>query len=188
MSVTVSAAALTLLNARSLVVLAPSSYALQSFTREGDSLWVRVGSVPAGIIRHVLPKGFIAVDGTSLTVCDVHQPPPLEPAEPATAAAGAAGPGGTGGGAFTFMLIAHTQAHVALPRKAVGDRVNLEADVLGKYAAAAADAAVARLAGAVAALEGRLTSALAGVEARLAALEAKAGLGAAAGAAAAAER
>lgn len=36
---------------------------------------------------------------------------------------------------FTIMLIAHTQTHVILPFKQVGDRVNLEADVLGKYAA-----------------------------------------------------
>jgi riboflavin synthase len=165
--------------AASLPTRCPRTHALapQSFTREGDSLWVRVGGVPADIIRHVLPKGFIAVDGTSLTVCDVRQP-----AAPAAAAAAAApsshsGGGGGSGGAFTFMLIAHTQAHIALPRKAVGDRVNLEGDVLGKYAAAAADAAVARLGGAVAALEARLSTALAGLEGRLAALEAKAAAG-----------
>lgn len=121
----------------------------QSFTREGDSLWVRVGGVPPALLRHILPKGFIAVDGTSLTVCEV---------DPA-------------GGWFNFMLIAHTQRHIALPSKAVGDRVNLEADVLGKYASQAADAAVARVEAAVAALQGALTARLDALASRLAALE-----------------
>lgn len=123
----------------------------QSFTREGDSLWVRIGSVPQSLIRHILPKGFIAVDGTSLTVCEVD----------------------TEGGWFTFMLIAHTQAHIALPHKAVGERVNLEADVLGKYASQAADAAVARVEAAVAKLESSMTAKLDALLARVAALESK---------------
>lgn len=35
-----------------------------------DSLWVKV-EVPSNIIKYIVPKGFIAVDGTSLTVCEV---------------------------------------------------------------------------------------------------------------------
>ena len=41
---------------------------LQAFWREGDSLWVRIGSVQEETMRFILHKGFIAVDGTSLTV------------------------------------------------------------------------------------------------------------------------
>jgi len=47
-------------------------------------------------------SGYIAVDGTSLTVCDV------------------------GPDWFTFMLVAHTQSRVIIPNKRIGDRVNLE--------------------------------------------------------------
>ena len=43
------------------------------------------------------------------------------------------------------MLIAHTQNHIILPTKQVGDHVNLEADVLGKYAAKSTAAVIARV-------------------------------------------
>eukprot|EP00611_Tribonema_gayanum_P003118 TRINITY_DN12433_c0_g1_i1.p1 TRINITY_DN12433_c0_g1~~TRINITY_DN12433_c0_g1_i1.p1 ORF type:complete len:343 (+),score=136.16 TRINITY_DN12433_c0_g1_i1:361-1389(+) len=83
---------------------------IAAFTPEGDSLWVRV-SAPRELMRYIVPKGFIAIDGTSLTVCEVN-------AKEAW---------------FTFMLVAYTQAHIVLPGKAVGDKVNIEVDVLGKY-------------------------------------------------------
>jgi len=132
---------------------------------EGDSLWVRLAA-PGALLAGVVPKGYVAVDGTSLTVCDV--------SPPGSAAAAAAGGLAPDEGAFTLMLIAHTQLAVTLPGKPVGARVNIEADVLVKAAAAGA-------AGAIDALAGRLDAALARVEGRLAALEAAAA-GAAAGA------
>ncbi|EWM22689.1 Riboflavin synthase-like beta-barrel [Nannochloropsis gaditana] len=78
--------------------------------QEGDSLWVKVRASPA-ILPYIVEKGYIAVDGTSLTVCQVDR----------------------NEGWFTFMLIAYTQKHIIVPHKAVGDRVNLEVDVLAKY-------------------------------------------------------
>jgi len=84
------------------------------FTKEGESLWVRI-SLSEKLLPFVVPKGYIAVDGTSLTVCEVNQREKW----------------------FNLMLIAHTQQCIVIPKKAVGDRVNLEADCLGKYAAAA---------------------------------------------------
>lgn len=83
----------------------------------------------------------MAVDGTSLTVCEVHR-------------------NSDGSGWFNLMLIAHTQKCIVLPHKAVGARVNLEADVLGKYAAEAAGRQVAVLEDRVVRLE-RVTIALA---------------------------
>merc|ERR1712157_358680 len=85
------------------------------FKREGDSLWVEI-SLSAELLPYVVPKGYIAVDGTSLTVCEVNQ----------------------GQRWFNLMLIAHTQKCIVIPKKKVGDRVNLEADCIGKYAVAAA--------------------------------------------------
>lgn len=81
---------------------------LRARTADGDSLRMTV-QAPADLLRHVVPKGYIAVDGTSLTVIDV-----LEDR-------------------FTFMLVAYTQQHIVLPQRALGSRVNLEVDVIAKY-------------------------------------------------------
>ncbi|CEM28755.1 unnamed protein product [Vitrella brassicaformis CCMP3155] len=92
---------------------------------EGESLWLKIGP-PAEVMPFIVEKGFIAVDGTSLTVCDVnrsHDPQPW----------------------FTLMLIAHTQQCVTLPTRDVGDRVNIEVDVMGKYVAQAAGALIDRV-------------------------------------------
>ena len=75
---------------------------------EDGSLWVTVGTA-AELLRYIVPKGFVAVDGVSLTVVDVLPD------------------------AFTFMLIAYSQQHVVLPRKISGAEVNLEVDMLSKY-------------------------------------------------------
>lgn len=82
--------------------------AIRDFRTDHDSLWVTVEAAPE-IMRYIVTKGYIAVDGTSLTVVDVFDD------------------------AFTFMLVAYTQQHIIIPQKKVGDRVNLEVDILGKY-------------------------------------------------------
>ncbi|KAI4378319.1 hypothetical protein MLD38_015810 [Melastoma candidum] len=79
--------------------------------REGDSLWVKVRVEDAGLMKYVVPKGFIAVDGTSLTVCEVSDEE----------------------GWFNFMLVRYTQEKVVIANKAIGEKVNLEVDILGKY-------------------------------------------------------
>lgn len=81
-----------------------------AFRPDGDSLWVTVRAPPE-ILRLLVPKGFVAVDGTSLTVVSVDDE----------------------GGWFDFMLVRYTQDNIVLPTKKVGDKVNLEADILGKY-------------------------------------------------------
>ena len=69
---------------------------------------VRV-SLPDGLSRYVVEKGSIAVDGVSLTVVEA------------------------GSEDFTVSLIPETLARTTLGRRAVGDRVNLEVDVLAKH-------------------------------------------------------
>lgn len=81
-----------------------------SMEPEGDSLWVKV-KVGKEMLKYIVPKGFIAVDGTSLTVVDVFEEE----------------------GCFNFMLVAYTQQKVVIPLKSVGHKVNLEVDILGKY-------------------------------------------------------
>ncbi|OQS05898.1 hypothetical protein THRCLA_02016 [Thraustotheca clavata] len=91
-------------------------------TREGDSLWIKI-KVDKNLMEFIIPKGFIAIDGTSLTVCEVNQ----------------------AAGWFNVMLITHTQNSIILPTKKVGDAVNIEGDVMGKYAAKSTGALVTRL-------------------------------------------
>lgn len=81
---------------------------LRAFRPDGDSLWVTIDADPQ-LLRYIVPKGYIAVDGVSLTVVDVFPEK------------------------FTFMLVDYTQQHITLPRKSLGSRVNLEVDILGKY-------------------------------------------------------
>jgi riboflavin synthase alpha subunit len=59
--------------------------------------------VPSSSIKYIVPKGFVCVDGTSLTICEVD-------AENST---------------FTFMLVAHTQQNVIIPSKLIGTLFNL---------------------------------------------------------------
>lgn len=74
----------------------------------GESRVVRINA-PGDVLTYVVEKGSIAVDGVSLTVasCD------------------SAG--------FTVAVIPHTLKSTTLSMKQPGDRVNLEADILGKY-------------------------------------------------------
>jgi riboflavin synthase len=71
------------------------------------------------------------------------------------------------------MLIEYTQKHVIIPHKEPGARVNIEVDVMGKYAERASAAAVASLGAQMARLEGALSGVAAKLEARLGALEAR---------------
>jgi riboflavin synthase len=72
-------------------------------------------SVPARQARYIAEKGSIAVDGVSLTVTAVSEPGAEEPW-------------------FEVGLIPTTLAETSLGDKAIGDKVNLEVDVLAKYA------------------------------------------------------
>ena len=65
--------------------------------------------MPEGIDRYVAPKGSIAVDGVSLTVTDIS------------------------GGDFGVALIPYTLRTTTLGTTKVGDRLNLEVDVVAKY-------------------------------------------------------
>ena len=73
-----------------------------------------------------MPKGFITLDGASLTLIDVSPITGGALGEPADAS-----PSETI--EFTVMLIPHTQEHIGLPAKEVGAHVNVEFDMVGKY-------------------------------------------------------
>lgn len=75
---------------------------------EGASVVVEI-DLPPEVMRYVVERGFIAVDGASLTVMRVH-------------------PGG-----IAVSLVYHTQQHITLPSLPAGALVNVEADVLARY-------------------------------------------------------
>jgi riboflavin synthase len=78
--------------------------------QDEDSLFIKIKVDPDNL-RYIVAKGFVAIDGTSLTVCQVDVKESW----------------------FTFMLVAYTQQKIIIPAKKVGDTVNIEVDVLGKY-------------------------------------------------------
>ncbi|WP_375003394.1 riboflavin synthase [Aeromicrobium sp. CTD01-1L150] len=91
-------------------------------SRESAEHWdVLRFSLPEDLARYVVEKGSITVDGTSLTVVEVADAPP--------------GPGAAdnAGAWFSVSLIPTTLADTTLGGLAVGDRVNLEVDILAKY-------------------------------------------------------
>lgn len=88
-----------------------------------DSLFFKIRVRSPDLLKYIVPKGFIAIDGTSLTVVDVNVPEQW----------------------FTFMLVAYTQSKIVVPLKNVGDTVNLEVDVLGKYSETALAVLLPRL-------------------------------------------
>jgi len=66
-------------------------------------------NAPSEILKYIVKKGSITIDGISLTVVDLDT------------------------GSFNVAIIPHTLAATNLGEKGVGDRVNLEADIIGKY-------------------------------------------------------
>ena len=92
-----------------------------SITPDGNAMTFRFCPRDPGVLRYVVEKGFVAVDGASLTVTAVCDGEGLE------------GNNGQGGdGWWEVMLIAYTQENIVTARKSVGDEVNVEVDMVGK--------------------------------------------------------
>ena len=81
---------------------------IESSRSLGESQVIRI-SAPPGVLRYVVEKGSIAVDGISLTVASVDK------------------------SGITIAVIPHTLEATTLHAKRPGEKVNLEADILGKY-------------------------------------------------------
>ncbi|RQD77825.1 MAG: riboflavin synthase [Candidatus Syntrophonatronum acetioxidans] len=75
---------------------------------EGNAQVLEIESPPE-VLKYVIPKGSIAIDGISLTVAGVKE------------------------SGFTVSLIPHTAEYTTLSFRERGDYVNLEGDLIGKY-------------------------------------------------------
>ncbi|HLZ68369.1 MAG TPA: riboflavin synthase [Dehalococcoidia bacterium] len=81
---------------------------VEAVTPDGPALMIRFAAPPE-LMRYIVAKGFIAIDGASLTVVDRDQ------------------------AGFSVTIIPLTQQWTTLGRRRPGDRVNLETDILAKY-------------------------------------------------------
>jgi riboflavin synthase len=81
---------------------------IQAIKADGEATIITFGA-PKEITRYIVKKGFVAVDGTSLTVvnCDASS--------------------------FSVSLVGYTKKHTLLGHKRADDTVNLEVDILAKY-------------------------------------------------------
>lgn len=81
---------------------------IKNILREKNAVWFTINA-DHEILRYVIPKGSIAIDGISLTVqsVDMHN--------------------------FKISIIPHSLAITILQFKREGDRVNIECDMIGKY-------------------------------------------------------
>ncbi|MCR4943795.1 MAG: riboflavin synthase [Clostridium sp.] len=76
--------------------------------REDNAIWFKIDA-PMDILRYIVEKGSITVDGISLTVAYVDEK------------------------SFKVSIIPHTAEETILITKSVGEEVNLECDILAKY-------------------------------------------------------
>lgn len=81
---------------------------IAAIRRDGNALWYTVSAAPA-LLRLIVEKGSVAIDGVSLTVATVDRQ------------------------SFSVSIIPHTADATILSERRVGDMVNLENDLIGKY-------------------------------------------------------
>lgn len=75
---------------------------------EDNAIWLEI-SAPSDILKYIVVRGSVALDGVSLTVAYVDEK------------------------SFKVSLIPHTASVTILGSKKPGDRINIECDMLGKY-------------------------------------------------------
>ncbi len=81
---------------------------VQSSRRDDNAIWYEIAAAPE-LLRYVVEKGSVAVDGISLTVARVNN------------------------SGFAVSVIPHTAAATTLAERRAGDSVNLECDIIAKY-------------------------------------------------------
>jgi riboflavin synthase len=77
-------------------------------TPDGNAISIVFAPADRKVLTYIVEKGYIALDGTSLTITGVDET------------------------TFSVMVIAYTQARTVVALKKVGDKVNVEVDLLGK--------------------------------------------------------
>lgn len=81
---------------------------ITKYEKEDNAVWVTISADPE-ILKYIVHKGSVAIDGVSLTVAYVDEK------------------------VFKVTIIPHTRDLTTLLKKKAGDPVNLECDMVGKY-------------------------------------------------------
>ena len=81
---------------------------IDSFNKDDNAIWVKINTTP-GVLRYIVNKGSVAVDGISLTVAEVDD------------------------SSFKVSIIPHSQDETTLVKRKIGDVVNIENDMVAKY-------------------------------------------------------
>lgn len=81
---------------------------ISDFKKEDNAVWITI-SADSSILKYIVEKGSVAIDGVSLTVAEVTDK------------------------FFRVSIIPHTQSETTLISKKTGSKVNLECDIIGKY-------------------------------------------------------
>ncbi len=81
---------------------------ISNFKKDENAIWVTIKASP-NLLKYIVEKGSIAIDGISLTVAFVDN------------------------SCFKVSIIPHTAEETILLHKKAGDTVNLECDIIGKY-------------------------------------------------------
>jgi riboflavin synthase len=85
---------------------------IESVTPDGNAKTFRFKPRDPAVLRYIVEKGYVTIDGASLTVTKVQDGPE---------------------GWWEVMLIAYTQEKVVTASKQPGEQVNIEVDQVGKY-------------------------------------------------------
>jgi len=81
---------------------------ITSITKNSNALVIGI-SIPLPLSRYLIEKGSVGVDGVSLTINEIQ------------------------GNTFTVSIIPHTAQNVTIGKKRIGEKVNIETDLIGKY-------------------------------------------------------
>ncbi len=81
---------------------------LINYEKEDNAVWVTIECSP-DIMKYIINKGSVALDGISLTVAKVAK------------------------NSFSVSVIPHTGVETTLLKKNIGSKINIECDIIGKY-------------------------------------------------------
>lgn len=86
-----------------------------SIRPDGNALTFRLQPREKDVLRYIVEKGYVTLDGASLTVTNVGNADRKD------------------GDWWEIMMIAYTQEKVVMGKKCIGEEVNVEVDMIGKY-------------------------------------------------------
>lgn len=81
---------------------------IENIEKDDNAVWYKISTTP-DLLKYIVEKGSIAIDGISLTVAEVEN------------------------SSFKVSVIPHTQKETNLKYKNKNDMVNIECDIIGKY-------------------------------------------------------